>query len=293
MKETVLVLGDLFNVLPDAMVVVDGTGMMVFANAAVSGLLGYSADELIDQSLNCLVPADYRKAHESHFAKFYDRGKPTSMGARPLLSALHKSGKEIPVSISIANLDLDGERYSVAIMRDGGDLQSEIIQATALAETDVLTGVGNRLRLSREMQIAMTMAEPFGLLFLDLKKFKPFNDNYGHDVGDKVLKIVARRLQAQIRPADLVVRLGGDEFVVMLEGLGSIDLLELRAAGIARNLSQPFHIGDLSNTVGVNIGGAMYPRDSDTEDELLKIADQNMYKAKLADVDYWVDNKMQ
>ena len=93
MKDTVLVLGDLFNVLPDAIIVVDGAGMIVFANAAVSGLLDYSADELVSQPLNCLVPKSYRRAHESHFARFYDRGRPTSMGARPLLSALHKSGR--------------------------------------------------------------------------------------------------------------------------------------------------------------------------------------------------------
>lgn len=288
MKETVLVLCDLFNVLPDAIVVVDGAGMIVFANATVSGLLDYSVDELVGQPLNCLIPENYRRAHESHFARFYDRGKPTSMGARPLLSALHKSGRETPVSISIANLDLDGERYSVAVMRDGGEIHSEITQATAQAETDILTGIGNRLRLSRAIQAARAGSSPFGLLFLDLKKFKPFNDNYGHEVGDQVLQIVAQRLQAQIRSDDLVARFGGDEFVVMLDGLVDIELLEQRAAKIARSLTRPFHIGDLSSSVGVNIGGAMYPRDSETEDGLLKVADQNMYRAKQSNVDYFV-----
>lgn len=288
MKETVLVLGDLFNVLPDAIVVVDGAGMIVFANAAVSGLLDYSAEELVGQPLDCLIPEDYRSAHESHFARFYDRGRPTSMGARPLLSVLHKSGRETPVSISIANLDLDGERYSVAVIRDGGEIQSKITQAMVQAETDILTGIGNRLLLSRAIQAAQAASSPFGLLFLDLKKFKPFNDNHGHKVGDRVLQIVALRLQAQIRSADLVARFGGDEFVVMLDGLVDIELLEQRAAKIARSLTKPFHIGDLSSAVGVNIGGAMYPQDSETEDGLLKVADQNMYRAKSSNMDYFV-----
>lgn len=291
MKDTVLVLGDLFNVLPDSIVVVDGAGLIVFVNVALSGFLGYKADELIGQPLNCLIPESYRKAHKSHFARFYDRGRPTSMGARPLLSALHKSGREAPVSISIANLDLDGRRYSVAVMRDGGEIHSEITQATVQAETDLLTGIGNRLRLSRAIQAALEASSPFGLLFLDLKKFKPFNDNHGHEVGDKVLQIVAGRLRAQIRSEDLAARLGGDEFVVMLDGLVDIDLLGQRAAKIARSLSRPFHIGDLSGAIGVNIGGAMYPRDSETEDGLLKLADQNMYWAKQADVDYHVGKK--
>lgn len=292
MKDTVLVLGDLFNVLPDAIVVVDGAGMIAFANTAVSGLLDYSANELIGKSLNCLIPENYRRVHESHFEKFYNRGKPTSMGARPLLSALHKSGKEIPISISIANLDLDGRRYSVAVLRDSGRLHSEITQATVQAETDVLTGIGNRLRLSREMQAALNATRPFGLLFLDLKKFKPVNDKHGHEVGDKVLQIVGRRLQAQIRHQDLAARIGGDEFVVMLAGLDSIDLLEQRAVSIGRSLNQPFHIGELSSSIGVNIGGAIYPRDSGTEAGLLKVADQNMYRAKQAGLDFYVGRKM-
>ncbi len=285
MKDTVLALGDLFNLLPDAIIVVDTAGSIVFANSDVNQLLGYPVDELVGQSLMCIIPENFRQAHESHMAKFRDHGKPTSMAARPLLSALHKSGKEISVSISIANLDLDGERYSVAVMRDGGELQSEITQANFKAETDVLTGIGNRLRLSHKMQAAMAESRPFGLLFLDLKKFKHFNDDYGHEVGDKVLQVVARRLRAQIRSADLAARIGGDEFVVMLDALDNIELLEQRAASIARSLTRPFHISDLSSSIGVSIGGAMHPQDGATEDELLKVADQNMYRAKQSDVE--------
>lgn len=142
------------------------------------------------------------------------------------------------------------------------------------------------------MQAALTGSRPFGLLFLDLKKFKPFNDNHGHEVGDKVLQIVARRLQAQIRPQDLATRIGGDEFVVMLSGLSSIEMLEQRAISVARSLNQSFQIGDLSSSVGVNIGGAIYPQDNESEDGLLKVADQNMYRAKQAGLDYYVGKKM-
>lgn len=288
MKDTVLVMGDLFNVLPDAIVVVDSDGHIAFANPGVDVLLGYAVDELLGQPLTCIIPHQYRDAHEVHLAKFRKRGKPTSMGARPLLSALHKSGSEIPISISIANLDLDGERYSVAVMRDGGELHSEITRANSQAETDALTGIGNRLRLSREMQAALSESRPFGLLFLDLKKFKPFNDDYGHEVGDKVLQIVAQRLQAKVRGSDLVARLGGDEFVVMLDGLTDADRLEQHAARIAASLTRTFHIGDLSSKIGVSIGGAIYPLDSQSEEGLLKVADRNMYQAKQAGIDYHV-----
>lgn len=288
MKDKLLVLGDLFNVLPDAMVVVDGAGLIVFANTAVKKLLGYSVKELIGQPLERLIPESNRAEHESHFKRFHAKGKATTMGARPLLNALHKSGREAPISISIANLDLESERYSVAVMRDSGELHSEITQATVQAETDALTGLGNRLCLSRVIRVALDASNPFGLLFLDLRKFKPFNDNHGHEVGDKVLQIVAKRLQSLVRRADLAARLGGDEFVLMFDGLMDTKYLKQRAAAVAATVAQPFRIGGLTGSVEVNIGGAMFPRDGNSEAELLKVADQRMYRAKQIDVSYYL-----
>jgi diguanylate cyclase (GGDEF)-like protein len=174
------------------------------------------------------------------------------------------------------------------VIRDAGDLHSELAEATVQAETDALTGIGSRLRLSRAIQSAIGDTRAFGLLFLDLKKFKPFNDDHGHETGDRVLQIVARRLQAQVRSDDLAVRFGGDEFVVMFSGLTDTTLLAQRAAAIAASLTRNFHIGDLSSSVGVNIGGAIYPRDGDSEEVLLKMADQNMYRAKQSDIDYFL-----
>jgi diguanylate cyclase (GGDEF)-like protein len=174
-------------------------------------------------------------------------------------------------------------------MHDSGEVQSEITQVTSKAETDLLTGIGNRLRLSQVLQTAIEKSRPFSLLFLDLEKFKPFNDNYGHEVGDKVLQIVARRLQALVRSEDLAVRLGGDEFVLFLDGLIDTGILEQRAAAVANSVARRFHIGDLSGAVGVNIGGASFPRDGRTEHDLLKTADRNMYQAKQAGIPYKIE----
>ena len=111
MKDTVLALGDLLDMLPDAMIIVDGKGRIVFANTHVRGLLGYTPAELIKKPLDCLIPKTYRAEHKSHLAKFRDHGQATAMGDRPLVYGLDKSGSEMPISGSIANLDLDGERY--------------------------------------------------------------------------------------------------------------------------------------------------------------------------------------
>jgi diguanylate cyclase (GGDEF)-like protein/PAS domain S-box-containing protein len=286
MKDTLLALSDLLNMLPDAIVIVDGKGRITFANSHIEGLLGYTPGELEKQPLDRLIPKTHRTEHKANLAKFREHGQPVAMGDRPVVYGLDKSGSEIPISVSIANLDLDGERYSIAVMHDSGEVQSEITQVTSQAETDLLTGIGNRLRLSQKLQTAIEKSRPFSLLFLDLEKFKPFNDNYGHEVGDKVLQIVARRLQALVRSEDLAVRLGGDEFVLFIDGLIDTGILEQRAAAVADSVARRFHIGDLSGAVGVNIGGATFPRDGRTEHNLLKTADRNMYQAKQAGIPY-------
>jgi diguanylate cyclase (GGDEF)-like protein/PAS domain S-box-containing protein len=286
MKDTVLALDDLLNMLPDVVVIVDGTGRIVFVNTPVHGLLGYTPDELIEGHLERLIPKTYRASHKAFFAKFHGHGKPKTMGIRPLVSGLDKSGNEIPLSVSIANIVVDGELYSIAVLRDGGDVHSEITNITFQAETDTLTSIGNRLRLSRKLQAAIEKPCPFSLLFLDLEKFKAINDDYGHEVGDKVLQIIAKRLQALIRPEDLAVRLGGDEFVLFFDGLDDTGILEQRAADVTESVARPFHIGSLSGVVGVNIGGAIFPCDGRSEGKLLKVADQNMYQAKQSGIPY-------
>lgn len=289
MKDTLLALSDLLNMLPDAVVIVDDKGRITFANTHIEGLLGYTPGELEKQPLDRLIPKNYRADHKTHLARFREHGQPMAMGDRPLVHGLNKSGIEIPISVSIANLDLDGERFSIAVMHDSGEVQSEITQVTSQAETDLLTGIGNRLRLSQKLQTAIEKSRPFSLLFLDLEKFKPFNDNYGHEVGDKVLQIVARRLQALVRSEDMAVRLGGDEFVLFLDGLIDTGILEQRAAAVADSVARRFHIGDLSGAVGVNIGGATFPRDGNNEHDLLKMADQNMYQAKQSGIPYKIE----
>lgn len=280
MKKTVIALDDFLNLLPDAVVIVDARGRIVFANTSVHGLLGYGPDELIKQPLECLIPKSNRDDHRLHFERFCKQGKPMAMSDRPLVHGLDKSGNEIPVSITIANIDLDGEQHSIAVMRDIGELESEITEITFQAETDILTGLGNRLQLSHVVGAAIEKAAPFSLLFMDLEKFKPINDTHGHEVGDKVLQIVAKRLRALIRPQDLAVRIGGDEFVLFLDGLVDASTLEQRASAVADSIKRPFHIGKLSAVVSVNIGGAQYPEHGKNERTLLKVADHNMYRAK-------------
>lgn len=282
-------IGDLLDILPDAVVMVDARGVIVYANPAVRGLLGYLQHEIVGQPLSVLVPASVRDRHEALVGSFRHGGSPKMMGSRPVLRAVHKTGRLVPVSISLCNLTIGGgsaEPVSVAVVHDVTVLNTHLDRATAQAQTDALTGLGNRLLLSRQIQADLENARPFALLLLDLTGFKRLNDRHGHAAGDKALRVVAQRLQALVRGSDVAARLGGDEFVLLLDGLADPARLDEIAQGIAESLARPMRLGELVTTVSANIGGVFFPAHGATEAELLAAADRAMYAAKQAGEPY-------
>jgi cyclic di-GMP phosphodiesterase Gmr len=280
---------DILEILADAVIVVDEAGRIAYANSAVQQVLGYAPAELTGRPLDALVPEEYRVPHRLHVQAFREQGLPRAMGQRPVLYALGKSGREVPVSISISNLDTEGRRFSVAVVRDASVVRDRLTEAIAQAESDALTGIGNRLYLSRRMRLLLAAGRPFGLLFLDLRHFKRVNDEHGHKVGDELLGLVARRIQSLVRAEDVAVRLGGDEFVILFDRISESEPLATRAAAIVASIEKPFRIGDASGTIGVSIGGALHPRDGASEEALIAAADRNMYRARRAGAAYCVD----
>ena len=118
------------------------------------------------------------------------------------------------------------------------------------------------------------------VLFLDLDRFKHINDSRGHEVGDKLLQEIAKRVRAAVRPADIVVRMGGDEFVVVLHKVNAPDEVGLAATRINEVLSAPVMIDGRALVATVSIGVSLFPRDGATMGELLKHSDTAMYQAK-------------
>jgi diguanylate cyclase (GGDEF)-like protein/PAS domain S-box-containing protein len=284
------VIGDLLDVLPDTVVMVDARGRLAFVNQAARRLLGYEPGELIDRPLSILLPEALRSRHEAMVEAFRRDGQTTLMGSRPVLHALHKLGHLVPVSISLCNIVLDGEALSVAVIHDASTMNRQLDRALRLAETDDLTELGNRLHLSKRIQERLASGAPFALLFIDLTQFKQLNDRHGHETGDEVLRITAQRLRAQVREGDVAARLGGDEFVMLLDGLSRPDALAERAAGVARHLARTVQIGELSLNLTASIGGAFYPRDGQTESALLAAADRRMYEAKRRQATHCVED---
>ena len=280
---------DVLNLLYDGAVVIDHAQHIVFANAAAERIFGYSPAELVGTPLEKLVPERFRSRHTAACQEYLREGAPALMGSRPVLQALHKHGEEIPVSISICNFDAGGSRYAIAIVRDAASVSSQLGEAAARAETDALTGLGNRLALSHRLREELEDARHgFALLYLDLCGFKPFNDRYGHRVGDRVLQIVAERIRGAIRRKDLATRIGGDEFVVVLPGVAHPVLLEQRANVVGDSICRPFSVDGVTGQVGISIGGVIAPPHGAAEADLLERADQAMYEAKHRGIRYWL-----
>ncbi len=153
----------------------------------------------------------------------------------------------------------------------------------SLAHTDPLTGLLNRRGLNIALATALPRCGPEKLLavyVMDLDGFKPVNDQHGHDVGDELLVAVTRRLQGHVRQSDLVARLGGDEFVVMAGHLGSAQQAEELGHKLLNAFRSPFSLGNVQVDVGLTIGYAIAPDDSNDAIGLIKLADAAMYSGK-------------
>jgi diguanylate cyclase (GGDEF)-like protein len=153
--------------------------------------------------------------------------------------------------------------------------------------TDKLTGAANRTALASLLASATRAPgnRPFTLFFIDLNRFKPLNDHYGHDNGDRALAEVARRLQVCLRPDDFIARLGGDEFVVVAPDATAPEAVSTMVVKLTSVVEAPLqNLQDIPPgtevTLGAAIGHARWPEDAADPDELLKRADEAMYRNK-------------
>lgn len=171
-----------------------------------------------------------------------------------------------------------GDRLTrvMMIVQDMGE--QHLLQS--LANTDGLTGLLNKRYFDRVLTVLEQHCQPFALFYMDLDRFKPVNDTYGHDVGDELLKGVAQRLQGCIRSRDYAFRLGGDEFVLLLLGSMTQETCARKMDMICEMIAVPYEIDGNAVSVGASCGYALYPAESIDVQQVCYIADQRMYENK-------------
>ena len=176
---------------------------------------------------------------------------------------------------------LSGVVAHAVIALENGRLVDHI---TYQAHHDQLTGLANRLafgeRIADATRHSAGAPKPFALFYIDLDRFKPVNDEFGHEVGDNLLRAVAERLRNCARPGDTVARLGGDEFAVIVKAIDDQSQLAPIAERFGKAFGSPFVIAGHTLRVQASIGRAVWPVDAPDVDGLLRRADTTMYEVK-------------
>ncbi len=190
----------------------------------------------------------------------------------------------IAVAIENARAHEEVRRLNDELRREKGSLERLARKVSRIANHDGLTGLPNRLLLGELLAKALSRAarskKPVAVLFMDMDDFKPINDRFGHLAGDRSLVEVSKRLKEALRDSDVVARVGGDEFVAVAADVeGAADAM-LVAEKLSAAFNQPIVVNGSPCPVGVSIGIALYPADGKNPDELLRKADEAMYRVK-------------
>lgn len=184
-------------------------------------------------------------------------------------------------------LKQDNQLLLVSLLQAGvlhAGAQTQLKQLTQSSQRDALTQTLNRSIMLDRIQQAISLAKRqrgiFAVLFIDLNKFKPINDQYGHAVGDAVLQQVSSRLKHTIRESDAVSRHGGDEFLVLLNSIKQQQDAHIFAGKLVNVLAKPYHLAIGALSLSASVGVACYPADAHDAQALIGFADAAMYRAK-------------
>jgi diguanylate cyclase (GGDEF)-like protein/PAS domain S-box-containing protein len=256
---------------------------IVYVNPAFERITGYTAQEVIGNSGRFLVRDDLaQKGLNEIRACLRERRE-----GQAVLRNYRKDGGLFWNELSIAPVrDESGgiTTHFVSIINDVTERITYEQQLEYHATHDTLTGLVNRNLLNDRIDQAILMArhsgQLVGVMLLDLDRFKLINDGFGHVPADNLLRAVATRLAHCVRDTDTVARLGGDEFVVVLGSVADADSVASVAAKIMRNLALPLDVEGKEVFVTASVGIAMYPRDGDHGESLLRNADVAMYRVK-------------
>jgi PAS domain S-box-containing protein len=288
----------------DGIVLMDSKGRVSFWNNAAENMFGFTANEILGQELHPVItPERYHKDFKKGFQGFEKTGGGYFIGKNLELEGRKKDNTEFPVEISFSSLQVKENWYAAGIIRDITDRKELEKRMRIMAHYDKLTGLPNRTlffeRFAQFLSLAKRHNYVMAVLYFDLDNFKGINDNFGHDVGDRVLQEAAKRLGADLgefyaveqvhtqapstvalRESDTVARIGGDEFIILLSQISEKKDSIVVAERVIRDLSRSICIDNREFTLGVSVGISEFPHDGETMDTLIKSADISMYRAK-------------
>lgn len=263
--------------LPIGICLAAHNGEIVFANTKIEKIFGYDKNELAGYYIEDLIPVNHR--HDHHKLRASYTAKPTSaaMADGRLLLGLRKDGEEIQIQIGLTPL---AEEYVLVSLIE---TTNNIIKPSN--SNDQLTGLPNRKLFDEYSQklrkLAIRNKKNISVAFIDLDNFKPINDQFGHQFGDKVLCKVASLLRNQLRESDVIARVGGDEFVICFYDVGDPVDLKGILTQLVNSISSIKILNGHKINIGASVGALMTFTPSVVEiEEMINITDKLMYDAK-------------
>ena len=267
--------------MDEGLVVIDVDNRIINVNPAFSAITGFTQEDVVKRpvfllsrgrTLDRAMSELSEPSSTGHWEGDFEgvRAGGSSYTGHAVISTLHNASGNL--------------RHRVALITDVTERRRRDDDIWRQANFDRLTGLPNRAlladRLDGMLRHARRHQTSVAVLFIDLDRFKPVNDGFGHDVGDLLLRQVARRLLGVFRDEDTVARIGGDEFIAVMQGEDVDAGSERAAAQVVEALMQPFVVEDRCLQVGCSVGIARFPADGDSVEALVNAADRAMYRAK-------------
>ncbi len=281
-EETLRINASVFDNSQEAIVVTDANNLIIDVNTAFTTITGYTHAEVIGKNPSTLSSGRQGKEfYDAMWQALQEKG-----AWRGEIWNRRKSGEVFAemLSISVIADHLGQVQRHVGIFSDITYFKDHEAELSHVANYDALTGVPNRRLLADRLHQAIAVTqrgeEMLAICYIDLDGFKEVNDRHGHEMGDKLLIDITRRLQEVLRAGDTLARLGGDEFVMLFNELPQVEECYRILARVMDVISQPVVLKGVQVIVSASIGVTLYPEDDADGDTLLRHADQAMYVAK-------------
>lgn len=282
-EERLRLAANVFTHAREGIVITDREARIVEVNQAFTDITGYTREDALGR--NPRILKSNRQDTDFYATLWHDlRAKGHWDGE---IWNRHKDGRIYAEQLTISAVyDDRGEIQNyIALFFDISRLKEQQAQLERMAHFDALTGLPNRLLLADRLKQAMRQASRRGqrvaVVYLDLDGFKAVNDTHGHELGDRLLIALAKRMSEALREGDTLARIGGDEFVAVLMDLPDIDSSTPILHRMLDAAAQPVRVDELELQVSASIGVSFYPQREEIDaDQLTRQADQAMYKAK-------------
>jgi diguanylate cyclase (GGDEF)-like protein/PAS domain S-box-containing protein len=271
-----------FDTATESIVIANASGIIVDVNAAFSVTTGFSHSEVVGRNADVLSVDRHGMGFFGSIIEEVNRaGKWEGE-----IWIRHKEGRRIPAWVSVGRTVGDQAHIEQVVMvfNDMTERKNSEEVIAQQANYDMLTKLPNRYlfrdRLRRALLRGKRDHSSVGLVFIDLDGFKKINDTLGHAAGDEALRHIAKRINQALRDADTAARLGGDEFALILPGIENAYDAQGIAQRILAAVAEPLEVHNEEVVLTASIGIAIYPTDSDNDEDLLRDADIAMYRSK-------------